>query len=223
VDDGEERQIWRSLAEGLRMGDAGTHLLTFHPGGGDDVLSTSAHAFPNSDQLLDFNMRQNGHGDRTKTWQRIAEDYAREPVKPVLDGEPLYEDHPIGFDAGNQGYSNAHNVRRFLYLDLFAGAFGHTYGHHTVWQFHVPERGEGVNRPLGYWREALESPGAWQVQHARALLESRPFLSRIPDQGLVVPSAVPEAVPGTGSRRKGVLETQTGATEWSTAPVPEST
>ena len=210
VDDGEKRQIWRSLAEGLRKGDAGTHLLTFHPRGGDDVLSTSAHAFPNSDQLLDFNMRQNGHDDRTKTWQRIAEDYAREPVKPVLDGEPLYEDHPIGFDAGNQGYSNAHDVRRFLYLDLSAGAFGHTYGHHTVWQFHVPERGEGVNRPLGYWREALESPGAWQVQHARALLESRPFLSRIPDQGLVVPSSVPEAVPGTGSKRIGATRDADG-------------
>jgi uncharacterized protein DUF4038/collagenase-like protein with putative collagen-binding domain len=151
--------------------------------------------------MLDFNMRQNGHGDRTKVWQRIADDYAREPVKPVLDGEPLYEDHPIGFDSVNQGYSNAHDIRRFLYLELFAGAFGHTYGHHTVWQFHAPKRGEGINRPLENWQEALESPGAWQVRHARALLESRPFLDRIPDQGLVVPSSVPDAVPGTGARR----------------------
>jgi Protein of unknown function (DUF4038)/Putative collagen-binding domain of a collagenase len=201
VDDDDKRQIWRSLAEGLRVGDAGTHLVTFHPRGGDDVESTSSHAFPNTDPLLDFNMRQNGHGDRTKTWQRIAGDYAREPVKPVLDGEPLYEDHPIGFDAANQGYSNAHDIRRFLYLELFAGAFGHTYGHHAVWQFHARERGQGINRPLGYWREALESPGAWQVRHARALLESRPFLSRIPDQGLVVSSSVPDAVPGAGARR----------------------
>lgn len=201
VDDEEKRQIWRSLAAGLRAGDAGTHLVTFHPRGGNDVESTSSHAFPNPDPLLDFNMRQNGHGDRTKTWQRIADDCAREPVKPVLDGEPLYEDHPIGFDAANQGYSNAHDIRRYLYLELFAGAFGHTYGHHTVWQFHTPERGEGINRPLGFWREALESPGAWQVRHARALLESRPFLSRIPDQGLVVLSSVPDAVPGMGAKR----------------------
>ena len=201
VDDRQKRDIWRALAEGLRAGDAGAHLLTFHPRGGDDVISSSSHAFPQADPLLDFNMRQNGHGDRTKTWQRIAEDYARQPVKPVLDGEPLYEDHPIGFDAANQGYSNACDVRRFLYLDLFAGAFGHTYGHHTVWQFHSPGRGEGVNRPLGYWREALDAPGAWQIRHARALLESRPFLSRIPDQALVIASSVPEAVPGSGSRR----------------------
>jgi hypothetical protein len=155
-------------------------------------------------------MRQNGHGDRTKTWWRIADDYAREPVKPVLDGEPLYEDHPIGFDAANQGYSNAHDIRRFLYLDLFAGAFGHTYGHHSVWQFHAPERGEGINRPLGYWREALDSPGAWQMRHARALLESRPFLSRIPDPDLVMPSSVPDAVPGTGTRRIGATRDAAG-------------
>jgi hypothetical protein len=210
VDDEEKRRIWQSLAEGLRTGDDGVHLVTFHPRGGDDVVSTSAYAFPNADPLLDFNMRQNGHGDRTKTWQRIADDYAREPVKPVLDGEPLYEDHPIGFDAPNRGYSNAHDIRRFLYLDLFAGAFGHTYGHHTVWQFHAPERGEGVNRPLGYWREALDSPGAWQVRHARALLESRPFLSRIPDPGLVMTSSVPDAVPGTGAKRLGATRDEGG-------------
>ncbi|HEY0793821.1 MAG TPA: DUF4038 domain-containing protein, partial [Chthoniobacterales bacterium] len=124
-----------------------------------------------------------------------------QPVKPVLDGEPLYEDHPIGFDAVNQGYSNAHDVRRFLYLDLFAGAFGHTYGHHTVWQFHSPGRGGGVNLPIGYWREALDAPGAWQIRHARALLESRPFLSRLPDQSMVIPSSVHNAVPGSGARR----------------------
>lgn len=210
VDDEEKRSIWRSLVEGLRTGDGGVHLVTFHPRGGDDVVSTSAYAFPNADPLLDFNMRQNGHGDRTKTWQRIADDYARTPVKPVLDGEPLYEDHPIAFDAANQGYSNAHDIRRFLYLDLFAGAFGHTYGHHTIWQFHAPERGEGVNRPLGYWREALNSPGACQVRYARALLESRPFLSRIPDAGLVMPSAVRDVIPGTGTKRVGATRDEGG-------------
>ena len=73
VDSEEKREIWRSLGEGLRTGDSGTHLVTFHPQGGDDAVSTSAHAFPNSDGFLDFNMRQNGHGNSTKTWQRIAD------------------------------------------------------------------------------------------------------------------------------------------------------
>jgi Protein of unknown function (DUF4038)/Putative collagen-binding domain of a collagenase len=210
VDDKEKQQIWRAMGAGLREGDRGAHLLTFHPRGGDDLMSTSASTFPNSDPFLDFNMRQNGHSDRTKTWQRIEDDYTRKPVKPVIDGEPLYEDHPIGFDAANQGYSNAHDTRRYLYLDLFAGAFGHTYGHHTIWQFHAPGRGEGVNHPLGFWRDALDSPGVWQIRHARALVESRPFLSRIPDNNLIVISDVPEAVPGTGTRRIGATRDREG-------------
>jgi hypothetical protein len=36
------------------------------------------------------------------------------------------------------------------------------------------------------------------MQHARALVESRPFLSRVPDPDVVVTSGVPTSVPGAG-------------------------
>ncbi len=198
VDTREKLGIWRSLGEGLRTGDGGRHLITFHPRGGDDQISTSSKVFPNDDPLLDFNMRQNGHFNGTPTWARIASDYALIPVKPVIDGEPIYEDHPIGFNAEKYGYSTACDCRRFLYWDLFSGAFGHTYGHHTVWQMHTAARGEGTHKPINYWLEAVDSPGAWQIRHARALLESRPFLTRIPDSSLIVSTSVPNAVPGAG-------------------------
>ena len=175
VNSREKRKIWCSLGEGLRAGDEGQHLMTFHPRGGDDQISTSSTVFPNDDPLLDFNMRQNGHFNGTPTWARIASDYASVPVKPVIDGEPIYEDHPIGFEAAKYGYSTASDCRRFLYWDLFSGAFGHTYGHHSVWQMHTPARGEGINKPINYWFQAIESPGAWQIRYARTLLESRPF------------------------------------------------
>jgi uncharacterized protein DUF4038/collagenase-like protein with putative collagen-binding domain len=200
VDDREKRGTWRSLGEGLRAGDQGQHLLTFHPRGGDDLISTSATVFPNDDPLLDFNMRQNGHFNGTATWARIASDYARTPVKPVIDGEPIYEDHPIGFEAAKFGYSTASDCRRFLYWDLFSGAFGHTYGHHSVWQMHNATQSEGINKPINSWREAIDSPGAWQMRHGRALLQSRPFLTRIPDNSLIVPGSVPNAVPGAGTK-----------------------
>jgi hypothetical protein len=41
------------------------------------------------------------------------------------------------------------------------------YGHHSVWQMHTPARGEGINKPINYWFQAIESPGAWQIRHAR--------------------------------------------------------
>jgi hypothetical protein len=210
VDCGKKREIWRSLGEGLRTGDGGCHLMTFHPRGGDDLISTSSKVFPNDDPLLDFNMRQNGHFNGTSTWARIAGDYALLPVKPVIDGEPIYEDHPIGFDAAKYGYSTAIDCRRFLYWDLFSGAFGHTYGHHSVWQMHTPVRGGGINKPINYWREAIESPGAWQIRHARALLESRPFLTRIPDDSLIVPAGVPNAIPGAGTKFMNATRSRDG-------------
>jgi hypothetical protein len=42
-----------------------------------------------------------------------------------------------------------------------------------------------VNGPLLYWYEAIHRPGAAQMQYVRALVESRPYLSRVPDQSLI--------------------------------------
>ena len=87
-----------------------------------------------------------------------------------------------------------------MYWDLFSGAFGHTYGHHSVWQFLAPGR-TPVNSPLMPWTEAINQPGAAQMQHGRALIESRPFLTRIPDDSIIVPAVVATSVPGAGRYR----------------------
>jgi hypothetical protein len=42
-----------------------------------------------------------------------------------------------------------------------------------------------VNHADRYWQEAIERPGANQVQFLRDLMESRPFTNRIPDQALL--------------------------------------
>jgi hypothetical protein len=195
------KEIIRAMAQGLRRGDGGGHLMTFHPTGG---ASSSQHL--HNDEWLDFNMRQNGHvAEFTGRYDKTREDYDRTPTKPVLDGEPIYEDHPVNFKAKEFGHSIATDVRRPLYWNLFTGAFGHTYGHHSVWQMWQPGR-QPINNPLLSWSEALDQPGAAQMQHGRRLIESRPFLTRIPDDSLIVmhkPDAVdiPTAMPGAGLKR----------------------
>jgi hypothetical protein len=176
--------IIRALARGLRQGDGGKHLITFHPMGG----GTSAQWF-HADEWLGFNMNQTGHCTDTDVWNRIARDYNRVPAKPVLDAEPLYEDHPICFNARENGYSDAYEIRKFAYWDVFAGAAGHTYGNHTVWQMHAPRFGQGVNGPTAFWYEAVDHPGATQMTYLRQLMEARPFLSRVPDQSLLASDA----------------------------------
>jgi hypothetical protein len=196
VDTEQHRAIIRAMAAGLRAGDGGAHLITFHPTGG----SGSADAFHN-EPWLDFNMRQNGHEpDYNGRYDKTRVDYDRTPVKPVLDGEPLYEDHPVAFNQARNGHSIAADVRRPLYWDLFGGACGHTYGHHSVWQMWQPGRAP-INDPLMPWTDALDQPGASQMQYGRRLMESRPFLTRIPDDSIIVPDRVKTAVPGEGRYR----------------------
>lgn len=192
----QQRMILKAMLQGLRRGDGGRHLVTFHPTGG----AGSAEVL-GDEPGIDFHMRQNGHNaEYTGRYDRTRVDYDRPSVKPVIDGEPIYEDHPVGFDAKRFGHSIASDVRRPLYWDLFGGAFGHTYGHHSVWQMWAPGR-DPVNNPLQPWTKAILQPGAAQMRHGRALIESRPFLTRIPDDGIVVVDRVATSLPGAGRYR----------------------
>ncbi len=195
VETPEQRAIIEAMAEGVRRGDGGSRLITFHPQGG----MGSSEWFHDA-AWLDFNLRQNGHGPNYPGYGKTAIDYARTPVKPVIDGEPAYEDHPLAFKAEENGYSTAADIRRPLYWNLFSGACGHTYGHHSVWQMWAPGRAP-INGPLMPWYEALQQPGAGQMQHGRSLIESRPYLARIPDDRLLVPAEPATAVPGAGRYR----------------------
>jgi hypothetical protein len=51
------------------------------------------------------------------------------------------------------------------------------------------------------WYEALDQPGAKQMQFGRQLIESRPFLTRIPDNSVIVDDKITTSVPGAGMYR----------------------
>jgi hypothetical protein len=178
-----QREVIRAMARGLARGDGGNHLMTFHPSGGQ-----SSSEWFHEDPWLSFNMHQTGHRDRGAGWERIAADYGRTPVKPVLDGEPLYEDHPINFDPLKFGFSADWHVRRLAYWHVFAGACGHTYGCHNIWQMLAPGR-KPVSWAHRYWYESLDLWGAGDMQHVKNLMLSRPYLTRIPDQSLLATEA----------------------------------
>jgi hypothetical protein len=205
VENERHLETWRALAQGLKNGDDAKHLMTFHPPGGH-----SSSFWYHDDEWLDINMWQTGHhiSGYINNYERIAQDYARQPVKPVLDGEPCYEDHPIMIDDGetyrrSDVLFNDFHARRAIYTGVFAGACGHTYGANGVFQCFVPEMRDpekyarwGLDpaiktiRPDEFhsrfdWRESLQFPGAHQMQHAKNLMLSRPYFERIPDQNLI--------------------------------------
>ena len=120
----------------------------------------------------------------------VIRDYNLVPTKPCFDGEPRYEDHPVGWNHEVLGWFDEADVRQALYWNLFSGAFGHTYGCHPIWQ--MKTRKERLSACQATCYDVLDLPGGGDLIHARRLLESRPFLSRIPDQSLLTPSYVPE-------------------------------
>ncbi|MFO7573616.1 MAG: glycoside hydrolase family 140 protein [Bacteroidales bacterium] len=184
---GDNTPIWNALGAGIKSVDK-NHLMTFHPWG-ERSSSEWFHNIP----WLDFNMCQTGHGQRSYAIFRrlVVRDYDLTPVKPCFDGEPRYEDHPVGWNPEVLGWFNDADVRQALYWNLFSGGLGHTYGCHPIWQMKTPER-EAVGLARNSWYDVLDLEGAWDLIHARRLIESRPFLSRVPDQSLIAPAYFPE-------------------------------
>ena len=173
--------IWDAMGNAIKKATGNKALISYHP----QPNATGSAQWFHDKAWLGFNMFQNGHCRDVNMYDKINTVYKMKPSKPVMDAEPLYEDHPVCFNVKDLGTSSAYDVRRFAYLDLFAGAHGHTYGCHDIWQFYSAKR-EGVNGPHVFWQQAMELPGANQVIFVKNLILSHPLLDRAPDQSIIV-------------------------------------
>jgi hypothetical protein len=209
------RPLVRAMAEGIADGtnaspensfsaqgrgdgraDYSTTLMTFHPKG----QKTSSDWFQ-ADTWLDFNMWQ--VASRANSYSSISADYSKgvsgtvQPPKPVVDGEPKYEDAVLS--TGER--VSAYYLRRNAYWNVFAGAMGQTYGADAVHSFvsdsDIATGGvfSDWDPPRSDWYTQMQLPGAYQMGYLRGLVESRPMMDRIPDQSVIVGDA------GSGSDR----------------------
>ena len=187
-------EVWDAMARAIRKADA-NHIMTFHPRG----RTTSAWWF-NDREWMDFNMFQSGHrrygqrrgdGDYTikdnteeDNWRYVDMSFEVEPVRPVIDGEPSYEDIPQGLHDLDAPRWQDYDVRRYAYWAVFGGAFGHTYGHNSVMQFIRPGllASFGAEKP---WWEAMKDPGYGQMKYLKWLMLTFPFTERIADQSVI--------------------------------------
>jgi hypothetical protein len=173
------RPVWRAMIRGVREGTSGRALITYHPWG-----EHSSSEFWEGERVLDINMMQSGHARHDfDVWDMIQKDFDKVPPKPVLDGEPNYEDHPVDWDP-KKGYFRAYDVRKQLYRSVFSGGCGVTYGHNSIFQFYGPGD-QKRNYADRYWTEALDRPGAFQAGYLKKLILSRPCLRRLPDQTIL--------------------------------------
>lgn len=181
---------WKVIGRTLKE-KAPKQLVTFHPRG----RCSSSDWFHN-ETWLDFNMIQSGHrrynqddterGYGQDNWRYINDDYAFDPAKPTIDGEPSYEGIPQGLHNPNEVYWDNNDIRRYAYWSVFAGAFGFTYGHNSIMQFYKRTDGTPAFGAKLYWDVAMNEPGAYQMKYLKQLMLSRSFFDRVPAQDLLV-------------------------------------
>ena len=187
-------EVWEALATSIKKIDK-NHLMTYHPRG----RHTSAQWWSKA-KWIDFHTFQSGHrrynqrmgnkdypipeNTEEDNWMYVDSTWTYNPIKPVLDSEPSYEDIPQGLHDADEPYWKACDVRRYAYWSVFGGSCGHTYGHNAIMQFYR----EGY--PPAYhnkktWIEALRDPGFNQMKYLQYLMLSLPYFERVPDQSIV--------------------------------------
>jgi len=185
-----EKEIIEAMAMGLKEGDKGAHLITFHPRG----PGRSSDYF-HSSEWLDMNMFQSSHAARGSDNGLFAEfDYKLAPPKPTIDGEPRYENLMVGFYyQGNHPAVKftSYDIRTAAYWSMLAGACGHTYGNNNIWQMWR----EGEKNVIGAeipWYVAIDHPGSFEMTYLRKFFETNPWYKLKPAQYLILDG------PGTG-------------------------
>jgi len=153
--------VFRELARGLREGDGGAHLITYHPCG----WRSSAQFF-HAEDWLDFNMIETWT-EWSKIYPAVVSDSLRAPRKPVVLGEGAYENGP----EYPQGPITPLIVRRQAWWTVMAGGF-HTYGQNQMWRMETD------------WDKSFDTPGADQVCLMKRIVTSLPWPDLVPDQGV---------------------------------------
>jgi hypothetical protein len=184
--------VWNTIGNTLNDLDK-NHLIGFHPRG-----RNSSSVWFHNEPWLDFNMFQSGHRSYAQdtsanetlhygedNWRYAQEDYALKPTKPTFDGEPSYEDIPYGLHDSTATYWQDYEIRRYAYWSVFAGSCGFTYGHNSIMQFYTPGDAGISFFPKIKWQEALDAPGAKQMQWIKKLILSKSYFDRVPDQSMV--------------------------------------
>jgi hypothetical protein len=187
-----DMEIWRAMAKGLKEGSGGTQLVSYHGHGPrPGYYGYSSSFWFHNEDWLNFNMIQSGHRWAVPNYEFTTHDYNMAPVKPTIDMEARYENHPDGQNAARR--MDAHQQREAIYWSMLAGAAGHGYGNNNIWQFWDEKRMPAIDdqsfpfaalRGTTHWRKAMDFEGAYDMGLVRRLFELRPWYKLTPDQSV---------------------------------------
>lgn len=195
-DDGYD--IWNKLGETIKT-IAPHQFMTFHPFG-----RTSSDMWFSEAKWIDMHMFQSGHRRYDQgalgLWDdnNVSEDFYGEDswryvkrslnknLKPILDGEPSYEEILQGLHDPREPYWKDKDVRRYAYWSIFEGACGHTYGHNSIMQFYTENDQNGSYGVKEYWQEAMNSKGSTQMKYLYQLMTRFDLTDSMPCDEILV-------------------------------------
>ena len=139
---------WNDLGSLIKNEDPYNRLVSIHNTppfwtGGAEAPQWAVGEVFQKESWLDFNQSQVGHGKYANEMIPVVvtEEYARQPIKPIVVTEPWYE--------FIEGSASGKDIRFGAWSAILSGAAGHTYGGGHVWIGHVPESPEtGGEWPL---------------------------------------------------------------------------
>lgn len=184
-----QKEFWTTFARTLKTADGGQHLATVHPRG----YGSSYEYFDNTTDWLDFNMYQSSHvAEGDYTWQAGGTGYALMPAKPIVDGEPCYEDiYDRLWEPGDTSDVASQRIRpdqtrQACYEAILSGAIvGITYGANGVWQWHTPEQ-PGSHHPRAFVDSAWKFPGSSQMTVLKDWLTRLGWYTFVPQTSRVI-------------------------------------
>jgi hypothetical protein len=177
----EDLDKWEAVGAAVEAADPYRHPTTNHL-----PPSMNWRFLHHDSPWHDFHMLQTGHRRQTGRLDIAALPAAyraREPSKPVVNGEPWYEAHPEMDDyraTGRYGAPfTAEDARYAFWVSVLSGAtMGHGYGGQGLWNWKRPGDDEthlGGPQIGPTWAEALDHAGGAQCGLGARVLRALPW------------------------------------------------
>ena len=212
-DSNAKKEFWSNFAH--KIGEAGGNrqLMTLHPKGHHSSLDY----FDNTTSWIDFNMYHSSHRAKNDyTYEAALEGYKAEPTKPVINGEPCYEDiyHHL-WEPGDT--TEAHtfrikprHVRQAVYESVLSGSImGVAYGANGIWQWHKGDMWAS-HRPRYKVLKAMHFPGSKHVAIMKSLLQEYDWYELKPAPGNILDYSGQEKVMMARNQKVMLIYSPTG-------------
>jgi hypothetical protein len=188
--------VYDAAAEAIRQNDPYSALMTAHING--DISTPVAL---NERDWLDFHMYQSGHSERSANRAIECATVARgvKPVRPVLNGEPMYDSRYFKGEVYSLKPANREKVREVYWKSIIGGGnAGLTYGAHGIWSWD--------RTPISpTWRDLLTWDSGQDIIRLKEYFSPLPWWELEPAQHLLDQMASTDTVVAEIPPQKAIL------------------